>query len=55
MVGSTLSALIFAFFLYPPTGDLLVNNMAARMNLAWLVLGGMACSYLIAPDGRQRQ
>ena len=54
VLGSAISAMIFAFFLYQPTGDLSVDNPAARISLAWLVLGGMACSYLIAPSGQQR-
>lgn len=49
--GSILSALIFAFFLYRPVGTLSVYDTGARMSLAWLVLGGLACSYLIAPAG----
>jgi K+-sensing histidine kinase KdpD len=55
VLGTTISALIFAFFLYRPTGALSVSNEAARTNLAWLVLGGLACSYLIAPVGSGRE
>ncbi len=54
MLGSTIAAVVFAFFLYRPTGDLSVEDPAAKMNLAWLVLGGLACSYLLAPERPQR-
>ena len=49
MLGSASAAVIFAFFLYRPVG-IHVEDPAARMNLAWLVLGGLACSYLLAPE-----
>jgi len=49
MLGSATAAVIFAFFLYRPIG-FGVDDPAARMNLAWLVLGGLACSYLLAPE-----
>ena len=49
VLGSAISALIFACFLYQPVGNVSVQDPAARMNLAWLVLGGLACSYLLAP------
>jgi K+-sensing histidine kinase KdpD len=56
-LGSTISALIFACFLYQPMGAISVDNPAARMNLAWLIMGGLACSYLLAPisSGEHRQ
>jgi K+-sensing histidine kinase KdpD len=56
MLGSASAAVIFAFFLYHPAG-IGVEDPAARMNLAWLVLGGLACSYLLAPEqpGSRRQ
>ena len=54
MLGSAIAAVIFAFFLYRPMGDIKVEDPAAKMNLAWLVLGGLACSYLLAPERPQR-
>jgi len=56
MLGALISAVIFAYFLYKPLGAVSVDDPAARMNLAWLVLGGLACSYLLAPPktGPQR-
>ncbi|HUN87993.1 MAG TPA: DUF4118 domain-containing protein [Terriglobales bacterium] len=49
MLGSASAAVIFAFFLYRPIG-FRVEDPAAKMNLAWLVVGGLACSYLLAPE-----
>lgn len=49
IMGSAVSALIFACFLYQPLGTVSVQDPAARVNLAWLVVGGLACSYLLAP------
>ena len=53
MLGSASAAVIFAFFLYCPAG-FGVEDPTARMNLAWLVLGGLACSYLLAPERPER-
>ncbi len=47
VLGSAVSALIFAVFLYRPLGTPLVADPAARMNVGWILLGGMACSYLL--------
>lgn len=49
VVGSLLSAAIFATTLFSPTGSLWINDLTARRNLAWMVLGGIALSYLFAP------
>jgi K+-sensing histidine kinase KdpD len=54
-IGSVLAAFIFAVFLYQPLGSVSVANRTARMNLAWLVLGGLACSYLLAPASTNPQ
>jgi K+-sensing histidine kinase KdpD len=45
--GSLIAALIFARFLYHPIGSLRVDSEAARANLGWMVLGGIALSYLL--------
>jgi len=50
-IGSAISVVIFAVFLYQPLGSVAVDDPVARMNLAWLVLGGVALSYLFAPGG----
>jgi K+-sensing histidine kinase KdpD len=54
MVGALTAAVIFAYFLYKPLGTVSVDDPVARMNLAWLVLGGLACSYLLALPGQPR-
>lgn len=50
VIGSLVSAAIFAFFLYRPTGSLGVMNTSARSSLGWLLLGGVVLSYLFAPQ-----
>jgi len=47
VLGSSVAALIFAVFLYRPLGTPLVSDSAARMNVGWVLLGGIACSYLL--------
>ncbi len=49
IIGSLLSALIFAHTLFTPVGSLRISDHVARQNLAWMVLGGVALSYLFAP------
>jgi K+-sensing histidine kinase KdpD len=48
VLGSLISALIFAYWLYAPVGALQVGP-GARNSLAWMIVGGVALSYLLAP------
>jgi len=54
IVGTLISALIFAYWLYPPIGNLAVQNAGARSSLAWMLLGGLVISYLLAPGFKPR-
>jgi K+-sensing histidine kinase KdpD len=47
VLGSAVGALILAVFLYQPLGSPTIANKDARTNLAWLILGGLAFSYLL--------
>lgn len=47
VIGSAVGALILAIFLYQPLGSPLIDNKDARTNLSWLILGGLAFSYLL--------
>jgi K+-sensing histidine kinase KdpD len=51
VIGSLLSAAIFAITLFSPQGSLWISDLTARRNLAWMVLGGVVLSYLFAPSG----
>lgn len=55
--GSLVSAFIFAYFLYPPLHSFRVESEAARANLGWMVLGGVALPFLLAraPSGKLRK
>jgi len=50
VVGSLLSAAIFASTLFSPLGSLWISDLTARQNLAWMVLAGVVLSYLFAPS-----
>jgi K+-sensing histidine kinase KdpD len=56
VLGSVVGALIFALYLYQPLGSVAIENRNARGNLAWMLLGGLAFSYLLGSNvgGRQR-
>ena len=49
VVGAVLSAMVFAYFLFPPLFSLRVSEAPARDNLAWMVLSAIALSYLLFP------
>jgi K+-sensing histidine kinase KdpD len=51
LLGTVLAALVFAVFLFPPTGRINVADPAARTNLGWMMLTGIAFSFLFAPSG----
>jgi K+-sensing histidine kinase KdpD len=49
IVGTVIAALIFAGFLYGPLKSIHVANDSARANLGWMLLIGIAFSFLFAP------
>lgn len=49
VLGSLVSALLLAYFVYAPQHSLRVENSDARSNLSWLLLGGISLSFLFAP------
>jgi K+-sensing histidine kinase KdpD len=49
VIGSALTAMIFAHFLFSPVGSFQVESDSAKMNLAWMVLASIAVSYLLFP------
>lgn len=49
MVGSVVSAFIFAHALYQPIGSFFVADQSARSVLAWTVLIGVSASFLFLP------
>lgn len=49
ILGTLAAALIFAVFLFNPLGKLQVANSSARSNLGWMLLIGIAFSFLFAP------
>lgn len=62
ILGTLLAAGVFAVFLFPPLGSLRVDDEAARANLGWMLLIGIAFSLLFAPatsgfrrSGRERE
>ncbi len=51
ILGSLVSAAIFAHWLYPPLGSLRIESAVARDHLGWMLLAGISLSYLLAaPD-----
>ncbi|MCU1331723.1 MAG: hypothetical protein JWM08_715 [Candidatus Angelobacter sp.] len=49
ILGTVLAALIFASFLFGPSGSIQVANESARANLGWMMLIGIGFSFLFAP------
>jgi K+-sensing histidine kinase KdpD len=55
MLGSILSALIFAHALYQPVGSFFVSDQTARAALAWAILVGVSASFLLLPTAEDRR
>jgi len=51
ILGTILAGLVFAAFLFAPTGSVSVANESARANLGWMLLIGIGFSFLFAPPG----
>ena len=49
ILSTVLAAIIFAGFLFAPVGNIGVASDTARNNLAWMLLIGIAFSFLFAP------
>lgn len=55
VIGSLLCAVVFAHFLFDPTGSWHVADAAARKSLLWMVVGTVTVSYLLTPPRTQRK
>ena len=49
ILGTVLSAMVFAGFLFGPVGSIHVADESARANLGWMFLIGIGFSFLFAP------
>lgn len=54
LLGSIVSAIIFARLLYLPYHSIHVEDLHARASLAWMVLAGIAIPYIVLPGLRSR-
>lgn len=52
-LGGIVAALIFAYALFPPLDSFRVSDASARANLAWMLLGGVALSFLLLEPPRK--
>jgi K+-sensing histidine kinase KdpD len=53
VLGTLISAAIFAIFMFKPLGTMSVSDSSARMNLAWMMAAGVSLSFLlVAPRER---
>lgn len=55
ILGTLVSAVIFARLLYAPLNSVHVENETARASLAWMILGGLAIPYLVLPGTRRNR
>jgi len=49
VIGSALTALIFARYMYSPFGSLGIESATAKANLGWMMLCAITVSYLLFP------
>ena len=54
VLGSIVTALLLAYFVYAPEGSLRVSSHDARANLSWLLIGGISLSFLFTPRRDQQ-
>ncbi len=50
ILGSIVGALVFAYALYRPLGSLSIRDPGARADVGWMLLAGVALSYLLLPS-----
>lgn len=55
ILGSIVAVLVFAHSLFAPVGSLRVTEEGARSALAWMLLAGVALSYLLLPSSKERR
>jgi K+-sensing histidine kinase KdpD len=48
VVGTLLSSVVFALFLFAPQSSVIVSDLTARSNLIWMVVVGLVLSYFFA-------
>lgn len=53
VLGSIVSAFLFAYFVYSPEGSFHIASPDARANVSWLLLGGISLSFLFTPRREQ--
>ena len=49
VIGTLLAALVFATHLFNPLGSIRIESSAARSNIGWMLMIGIAFSFLFAP------
>jgi len=49
VLGSVVSALLLAYFVYSPMHSLHITSSDARASISWLLLGGISLSFLFTP------
>lgn len=55
VLGSIVSAFLFAYFVYSPEGSFHIASPDARANVSWLLLGGISLSFLFTPRHQQAE
>lgn len=55
ILGSIVSALVFAHALYQPVGSFFIADQAARSAVAWALLLGVSTSFLLLPTAEDRR
>jgi K+-sensing histidine kinase KdpD len=55
VLGSVVTSLIFAYFIFPPIHSFRVEDKMERSAIAWMILGGIVVSFLLIPMHRPRQ
>jgi K+-sensing histidine kinase KdpD len=54
ILGTILSAILFALYLFEPLGHLAVHDSVQKNNLMWMTVVGLALSIFGRPPGKKR-
>ncbi len=54
LLGAAITALLFAYFMFPPHRSFRITSSTERANVAWMLLGSVAISYLVTASSQQQ-
>lgn len=54
LLGAAMTALVFAYYMFPPHRSFQITSSTERANVAWMLVGSVAISYLVTASSQQQ-